>query len=279
MHAAVGAMKEIKLRADFEVYLKKFLLSLNLILPHESGHRYRGPARRFGYLMRMVKERYKDDSLDIADAGEKVKALINEHLIDLGINPRIPPIELLSPDFLEQLERHSGGDPEGKASEMEHAIRKHCTVHFDEDPAFYKRLSDKLERLIQEHKENWDALVHDYQVLRREAEAGRTDTLEGLTKEASTFYDYVVQIAFDGGEVPAEYRQTLKTLMARIIEVLQETIGIIDFWKKPIEVKKLRGNIDTEILLAQIPQLADRHERVAVEIVKLAEKRHSELTR
>jgi type I restriction enzyme R subunit len=48
LHAAVGAMKPIKPRADFEVYLKKFLQSLNLILPHESAHRYRGPARRFG---------------------------------------------------------------------------------------------------------------------------------------------------------------------------------------------------------------------------------------
>jgi type I restriction enzyme R subunit len=65
VHAAVGAMKDIKLRADFEVYLKKFLQSLNLILPNRSGHVYRGPARRFGYLLRMVKERYKDDSIDI----------------------------------------------------------------------------------------------------------------------------------------------------------------------------------------------------------------------
>ena len=29
VHAAVGAMKDIKCRADFEVYLKKFLQSLN----------------------------------------------------------------------------------------------------------------------------------------------------------------------------------------------------------------------------------------------------------
>ncbi len=90
LHAAVGALKEIKPRADFEVYFKKFLQSLNLILPNPAGHPYRGAARRFGYLLRMVKERYKDDSLDITDAGEKVKALINEHLIDLGINPKIP---------------------------------------------------------------------------------------------------------------------------------------------------------------------------------------------
>ena len=279
VHAAVGAMKDIKLRADFEVYLKKFLQSLNLILPNSAGHAYRGPARRFGYLLRMVKERYKDDSLDIADAGAKVKALINEHLIDLGINPKIPPVELLSDDFLVNVKKHAKGDPEAKASEMEHAIRKHCTVHFDEDPAFYKRLSEKLEKLIQKHQNNWDVLAEGYEQLRNEALAGRTEAIDGLNREATTFHDYVVQLAFAGGEVPGDARDPLKRLMARIVETLQDTIGIIDFWKKPIEVKKLRGNIDTEILLANLIQLNDKHERIAVEIVKLAEKRHQELTK
>jgi type I restriction enzyme R subunit len=37
VHAAVGAMQEIKRRADFEVYLNKFLQSLNLILPSRGG--------------------------------------------------------------------------------------------------------------------------------------------------------------------------------------------------------------------------------------------------
>jgi type I restriction enzyme R subunit len=87
-----------------------------------------------------------------------------------------------------------------------------------------------------------------------------------------------VQLAFNGEGVPAEHRQPLKDLMTRFVETFQDTIGIIDFWKKPIEVKKLRGNIDTEILLANIPQLTEKHERIAVEIVKLAEKRHHELT-
>lgn len=152
-------------------------------------------------------------------------------------------------------------------------------MHFDEDPAFYKRLSDKLEKLIQEHKNNWEALAEGYEQLRAEALAGRTEAIEGLTKEATTFYDYVTQLAFGHSDVHSQDRQRLKQLMLRIVEMLQDTIGIIDFWKKPIEVKRLRGNIDTEILLADIPQLAEQHERIAVEIVKLAEKRHEELTK
>jgi type I restriction enzyme, R subunit len=279
IHAAVGTMKDIKRRADFEVYLKKFLQSLNLILPNPAGHPYRGAARRFGYLLRMVKERYKDESLDISDAGAKVKALINEHLIELGINPKIPPVELLSEDFIAHVQRHSKGNDEAKASEMEHAIRKHCTVHFDEDPAFYDRLSEKLEKLIERYRDNWKLLADELVHLRREAIDGRTDAVEGLTKEATTFYDYILQLAYEGREVPTADQAPLKTLMLRVVELLQDTIGVLDFWRKPIEVKKLRGNIDTEILLANIPALNAKHERLAVEIVKLAEKRDSELKR
>lgn len=277
IHAAVSAMKDIKRRADFEVYLKKFLQSLNLILPNPAGHPYRGAARRFGYLLRMVKERYKDDSLDIADAGEKVKALINEHLIDLGINPKIPPVELLSDEFISHVQRHSKGNDEAKASEMEHAIRKHCTVHFDEDPAFYAKLSEKLQKLIEQHRDSWKSLADDLEQLRKDAIVGRTDVVEGLTKEATAFYDYVLQLAYNGGTVPPDERAPLKKLMLRIVEMLQDTIGVLDFWKKPIEVKKLRGDIDTEILLANLPALNAKHERLAVEIVKLAEKRDSDL--
>ncbi|WP_238985382.1 type I restriction enzyme subunit R domain-containing protein [Nitrosococcus halophilus] len=277
IHGAVRALKDIKRRADFEVYLKKFLQSLNLILPNPAGYPYRGPAKRFGYLLRIVKERYKDESLDIADVGEKVKALINAHLISLGINPKIPPIKLLADDFLVQLQKHAQGDPEAKASEMEHAIRKHCTIHFDEDPAFYTKLSEKLEQLIEQHRNSWELLAEEYEKLRQEAIEGRTQAIEGLTKEATTFYDYVLQLAYADGEVPSGDRAGLKKLMAHIVELLQETIGVLDFWKKPIEVKKLRGNIDTEILLANIPALNAKHERIAVEIVKLTEKRHEEL--
>ncbi len=279
VHASVGAMKDIKRRADFEVFLKVFLQSLNLILPNPAGRRYRGPARRFGYLLRMVKERFKDDSLDIADAGAKVKALINEHLVELGIDPKIPPIELLSDEFVSHVKKHSGGDPEAKASEMEHAIRKHCTVHLEEDPAFYKRLSEKLEQLIEKYQNNWEALAEGYEELRKEALEGRTETIEGLSREATTFYDFVVQLAFDGDGPPPGRRAALKQLMSAIVERLQGTIDVLDFWRKPIEVKKLRGNIDTEILLADIPQLTEKHERIAVEIVKLAEKRHEELVK
>lgn len=276
-HAAVTALRDIKGRADFDVYFNKFLQSLNLILPHPAGHRYRGAARRFGYLLQMAKQRYKDTSLDIADAGAKVRALINEHLVSLGIDPKIPPVELLSKDFMAKVGQHAQGRAEAKASEMEHAIRKHCTVHADEDPAFYKRMSEKLEHLIEDYGKNWTVLAREYEKLRAEVVAGRTQTIEGLGREATTFYDHVCGIAFDGGIPPESDKPELKSLVQRVVELLRDTIDVLDFWKKPTEVKRLRGAIDNELLLSGIPAVNAKHERIAVEIVRLAEKRHEEL--
>ncbi|MDQ8199381.1 HsdR family type I site-specific deoxyribonuclease [Pelagicoccus enzymogenes] len=279
IHQTVKALKEIKPRADFEVYLKKFLLSLNLILPHPSGHPYRGIARRFGYLLRMAKERYKDDSLNIADAGAKVKALINEHLVELGINPKIPPVELLSDDFVSRVNHHAKGNPEAKASEMEHAIRKHCTVKMEEDPAFYSKLSEKLEKLLEKHRENWTALADDLEKLREEAAKGRTETVEGLSPEASTFYEFIAQLAHGKGQKISELDdQALKKLSAAIVDRLRNTIGVLDFWSKPIEVKKLRGELEIDLLSTNLPSLVANSQRIAVEIVKLAEKRNDSLT-
>src|SRR3989338_6212058 len=194
-------------------------LSMDIILPHDGAQLYRVPAKRFGYILSVTKERYKDDSLDLGDAGDKVKRLINEHLVSLGINPKVPPVELLAEDFLDQLNRHAGGNDEAKASEMEHAIRKHCTVEFDEDPTFYKTLSEKLEHLIDQYQGQWDLLAEELEKLRTEAAAGRTARIEGLDKEATTFFAHIVDLAFGKDGVPAGHSAKMKDLMRNIVEL------------------------------------------------------------
>ncbi|VFN03026.1 MAG: type I restriction enzyme, R subunit, partial [Candidatus Kentron sp. G] len=217
VHEAVKVLKDEKIRADFDVYLKKFLMSLDIILPNRAAHRYRVPARCLGYIQRVAKERYKDTSLNLGDAGQKVRILINEHLISLGINPKVPPVELLSADFMEQLNRHAGGNAEARASEMEHAIRKHCTVHHDEDPAFYQSLSAKVEQLIDQYQEQWDQLAEELEKLRGVAIEGRTQGEAGMSREATTFFEHIANQAFAGGEVPGSARPKMKALMEAIV--------------------------------------------------------------
>ena len=276
VHEAVKLLKNEKLRADFDVFLKKFLSSLDIILPHSAGHGYRIPAKRLGYIQRVTKERYKDESLNLGDAGQKVRDLINEHLVSLGINPKVAPVELLSENFLEQLNQHAAGNAEAKASEMEHAIRKHCTVHHDEDPAFYKSLSEKVEQLIEQYQDQWDKLAEELEKLRTVAVEGRQKGDEGMSKEATTFYEHIANEAF-GGSVPDSATAKMKALMESVVEVLQLSIGSIDFWQNSDKQKRVRSEIKTALTLTGIDQLKQNRERIAVEIMKLAKNRHDEL--
>lgn len=277
VHQAVTILKDEKLRSDFEVFLKKFLISLDIILPHLSAQPYRIPAKRFGYIFSVAKERYKDSSLSLGDAGEKVKALINEHLISLGINPKVPPVELTSEDFINQLNKHSGGNNAAKASEMEHAIRKHCTIHHDEDPAFYENLSEKVEHLIEKYQDQWELLVKELEKIRDDAIQGRTRGYENISKEAAPFYDHVINIIFNRTDIAFDSDLQIKQLMEQIVEILQRSIGSIDFWLNHDKQKRVRSKIKTALILTGIPELRENRERITIEVMKLAKNRHDAL--
>lgn len=92
-----------------------------------------------------------------------------------GIDPSVPPISILDKNFDEFLNGQMSG--KAKASEMEHAIRYHITRNFEDDPEFYKDLSERLEELIKEQKENWEKLATDLGGLLERIRAGRGDEL------------------------------------------------------------------------------------------------------
>ena len=277
LEKAIEIMEDIKLRATFEVYLNNFLQSMDIVLPNAAATPYKIPAKRLGYIMAKVRERYKDESLSISASGAKVKKLIDEHLVSLGINPKIPPVELLSDKFIAEVEKNKSS--KAKASEMEHAIRKHCKVHFDKDPALYTKLSDKLESLIRQYLDNWDRLYDALFNLRSEAEEGRKDEIEGVSKTAAPFYDLIGQIAFGKEGIPETHEDQVKNLVNSILDYLQETIDIINFWNNAPEVSKLKGALSDLMLLSGVNEIEDSADRLVTEIAALAKVRHTEIVK
>jgi type I restriction enzyme R subunit len=137
---AVMLLEDIKTRDSFNVYFKKFCQSMDIIMPNKLAEPFKTPMYQYAHIQAIARERYKDDSINIAGAGAKVRKLVNEHLISLGINPKIPPVELFSDKFIQALKAQK--DPRAAASEMEHATRKHLRVHAGEDPVMYQRFSE-----------------------------------------------------------------------------------------------------------------------------------------
>ena len=94
-----------------------------------AGNPYRGPARRFGYLLGRSSSATKDDLLDLRPMRARRCKPAHQRLPgEPGYRPGQPHgRDHPTPLSVQHIAEHS--DLKAKASEMEHAIRKHCKVH------------------------------------------------------------------------------------------------------------------------------------------------------
>ncbi|MDU5082734.1 HsdR family type I site-specific deoxyribonuclease [uncultured Tissierella sp.] len=281
LEVCIDLLADIHIRASFDVHYKKFLQSMDIILPNPAANNYVGPMKAFGHIHNKTRHRYKDNSFNIAGVGKKVKKLINEHLISLGVDPKVPPVELLSKDFKDALNKsHS---TKAKASEMEHAIRKHCKVNFESDPILYERFSEKLQKIINAYKDDLEERYNQLMILFEEIREGRgTDKeTEGLDPQLEApFYDLLLIKAFkEKDKVTEEIKEQLKIVVKDIVALIRRTIKIIDFWHKGYEQDMLKAEIDDMLLFSNIDEVIEVKEQITCDFMELAKRKHSELVK
>ena len=178
----VNLLREERLRAEFHVKLKCFLTTLDLVLPRPEALPFVKDARTLAFIETRARNLYRTGGRPLGkEVGEKVRALIDEHVISLGIDPSIPPISIMDADFGKHVDEQ--GSPRAKASEMEHALRFHIRQHYDEDPEHFERLSERLAKILTELKDRWDELVAALRAFVAEVEAGRQQDATGLDPE------------------------------------------------------------------------------------------------
>ncbi len=269
----------VPFRAQFDTYLKAFFDSLDLLFHSEIAHRYYIPAKRFGYLLVRIRNRYKDASLDLKWAKPKVRKMIDTYLETLGIDSRVAPVSLLSPQFMGDV-NNLGDNPKTKASEMEHAIRRHIKVNLDKDPVLYKRFLKKMEEILERYKDNWQLIVDGLIGLRDEMDLGRKGKYEekGLTEQELPFFDLILYSAY-GDIITENEKEALKPLIKKLIVLLQDAIDKPNFWKdRDTEIRKLEGEVSDLLDFSGISVIESMYESLTLELMTLAKRRHSDLT-
>jgi type I restriction enzyme, R subunit len=282
VEAAVDTLGSERLRAEFAVKLKAFLASLDAVLPRPEGLPFSQDAKTLAYIHARARNRYKDIPQLGRDVGGKVRRLIDEHVISLGIDPKIPPIQLTDTDFEGHVAR-SGGD-RAKASEMEHAIRSHIRKHLDEDPVLYRKLSERLNKILQDLGQKWDALLAELGKLANEMRSGviaDAETSSAVPEHVGPFLRTVISTvspdATAGALEMARYQDVAVDLVDLIVDELQSNRNIWSVQKRSAQeglnarlfdrLMRLRPplcNADTAGVLADklIEQARANHERL-----------------
>jgi len=295
VEACVTVLEDERLRAAFEVALKQFLSTLDIVMPRPESLPFNRDAKFFGMVQVRARRRYREgDTFDVSLYGEKVRSLIDDHVLALGVDQKIPPISITAPDFRSKV----GGlrTDRAKASEMEHAIRYHIRKHFDEDPAHYAKLSEKLDEILEALKERWEQLALALSDLVDDTLKGRQVDSTGLDPQTEApFYgllgqeleaestassELVVKDAPPAGLPPAQAAVLRDATVSLVIHIRHE-IGVVGFWQNTYAQDVLRKwvvqHLDGQQVDGHDLFKLDRLSEVADRVVELAKANHSKL--
>lgn len=275
LEKCIEICEDLQTRAKFETDYKMFLMSLDVLIHLDIEEKYTLSMKAFGHIQARVKHRYKDDSINLMGVGDKIKELINKYVESRGISNKVRPLELFDVDFKKNLDNNNKST-KAKASEMEHATRKHININKDMDPALYKSFSDKLDEILKKYDEDIEARYRELEKLLEFILKGREEnSVSGLdsVKEAP-FYDLILNIAFKDTKVEDE--DQIKDITKEIVDTLIGEMKKVT-WGNPVVTKSVCGDIGNILLDSYIDELEDNEDILVTEIMNLAKNRYDKM--
>jgi type I restriction enzyme R subunit len=271
--ACVDELRDTKLRTNFINAFKAFSESMDIILPRPEALPYIYDMKLLGFINKTTANRYRDSQLNIAGVGSKVRQLIDEHIIAQGVDPKVPPISILDKDF--EKEVGAAKSKKSQALEMEHAVKYHIEKHFNEDPAYYKKLSERLKAILDAFRDNWDALAEELRKFIRETRQGRKEDRTGLDpKTQAPFLGILIE---EHGKEPDQTK--MKQFCEAVIDIVdhvRQEIAMVDFWRSRPAQDILRTWIINEVDDLDLLPFA-KQEKLADRFMELAKAIHTRL--
>ncbi len=247
----IAALADELKRQQFEADFCSFARQVDVVLPDPAATPFLADLKALGKIVIGCRNRYRDQHLDIVGCGEKVRALIEQHVRATGVDPRVPPTKLFDVEF-EQVLAATTND-RAKASEVEHAIKAHLKIKLDDDPEYYQSLSLRLEQIIQKHQNKWAELVQQLLLFRDGMEREKTQANQdlGLSETEGAFYRSLMKAVTSTTEVEAldeETHQRVLDLTKELVGEFQEATQIVGFFDKWDEVARIKRQIKRSIL-------------------------------
>jgi type I restriction enzyme R subunit len=236
----------------FEQDYRELTKLMDQFLPDPQALPYLQRLKRLTEIRAYVRAQFlrENESVNWSAISAKVKQLLDAR-ISADVRALMTPVSILDQDFDAKIADLP--HDEARASLMEHAIRAQITERLAENPAFYERLSETLQRIIQELH---DRLIDAAEACRRLAsvagdvrgEAAIADD-QGLTAVSFAVYGLLAKERDDGAglirPVPSSGRfdEGLKGVARQVDEVIGRHRSIVDWYLNNDVQREMRRDI------------------------------------
>ena len=146
-------------RLDFYERLKNYAKSLNICLASESIldllskqelDNYKKELKFFINLRKSVRLRYQEE-VDFAEFEEQMQKLLDTYISANEVNRLTKLVNIFDEkNFDEEIQRIEG--KRAKADTIRSAIDKVITMKYDENPAYYENLKDRINRILEDYR-------------------------------------------------------------------------------------------------------------------------------
>lgn len=234
--ACVGKLKDQKFRAQFLVLVKRLVGLFDTLMPRPEARPFTKDVKIYAFIAKAAANLYRDGSLDVRGVAHKVQAMLDAFIQAHGIDPKIPPIEILDPNFAAEVSRKK--TDRAKAAEMENALRHHISISFEKDPAKFKSLSERLEGILTSHQEDWDEIAKQLQKLIDEAVAAssHSSVYHGLDPHTEGPIFGILRMRYGSSDRDTD----LAELAAEIARHLRQETAVTGFWDNSVGQEEAR---------------------------------------
>src|SRR5262249_4840857 len=234
-------------------------------------------AKLLGFINKVAANLYRDPALNLFGVAEKVKMLINAHISARGVDPKIPPTAITDSEFEKVLQAQ--GTNRARAAQMQHAARYHIIGFSSQNPAYARKMSERLEEILQRFKDDWNALERELRKFIDELRQGdRNDFPELDAKVQVPFVRLVLEECSKGRDLNEAQRKTAITTTLEIIERIRQEVRKVGFWKNESMRELLTRVLVRDLDKARIVRTGGERD-LAQKLVALAKENHENLTR
>ena len=147
-------------RQNFYERLKNYAKSLNIclasqgildLLSKEELDNYKKELKFFSNLRKSVRLRYHEE-VDFGEYEEQMQKLLDTYISANEVNRLTKLVNIFDDkNFDEEIQRVQG--KRAKADTIRNAIDKVITMKYDENPAYYENLKDRINRVLEEYRQ------------------------------------------------------------------------------------------------------------------------------
>lgn len=248
MDAIYDLFYDEDVRFQFMLAFQKFSKSLDSVFPRKEALEYYDDFKLFSAVNIQAGAHFKDDRLSMKSVPEKLRIITDEYLVSKGVYQKIKPIEILDDRFMEHVQQKKRAKT--KASEIEHAIRHHININYNEDPELHASFAESLSNILEEFKSNWEMIYKKLEELRERMKNAKKEPNYGLhIRKEMPIFRKLKSLFFEDKDLDEDSIAYIVNLTQLIFIQIESEIRLQGFWNSTIPQNKLKASIQ-DILIS-----------------------------